>query len=235
MFRLDPKPFQAQVDALRAEVEIRRAQLWTAQANLDRITPLAAQDAAGKSDLDNAIGSVKTAEAALTESQARLQRAELDLGYATIKAPVTGISSQSLMREGAYVAATGPSASLTYVAKLDPIWVEFSVSQNEMARSVREVERGLLTVPDDQNYQVEVELSDGSRYTHRGKNNFADPSFSQQTGTFLVCPRGQAMFAGQPPERRRPRETSDSLTGSIRPPYNGFHVDRCTAQGGDLV
>jgi membrane fusion protein, multidrug efflux system len=186
MFQLDRKPFQVQVDAARAEVEIRRAQLWTAQANLDRIKPLAELDAASKSDLDNSVGGVKTAEAALAEALARLDKAKLDLGYTTIKAPLTGISSQSLMREGAYLAATGPSASLTYVARLDPIWIEFSVSQNEIAQTRRSAAEGDLQLPQDQDYEVEVELSDGSRYPHKGRLSFADPSFSQQTGTFLV-------------------------------------------------
>lgn len=186
MFRLDPKPFQVQVDATLAEVEIRKAQLWTARANLDRIKPLAALDAASKSDLDNAVGSVNTAEAALKEAQARLKKAELELSYATIKSPVTGISGQSLMREGAYIAATGPSASLTYVARLDPIWIEFSVSQNELTKTNQEVRQGILKLPDNKNYQVELELSDRTLYPYKGKLSFADPSFSQQTGTFLV-------------------------------------------------
>jgi membrane fusion protein (multidrug efflux system) len=186
MFQLDRKPFQVQVDAARAEVEIRDAQLWIARANLDRIKPLAEQDAASRSDLDNAVGSVKTAEAALAEARARLDKAELDLGYTTIKAPVNGISSQALMREGAYLAATGPSAKLTYVARLDPIWIEFSVSQNEITRTRQAVAEGDLALPENGDYEVEVELPDGSRYPHKGRLSFADPSFSQQTGTFLV-------------------------------------------------
>lgn len=186
MFRLDPKPFQAQVDASLAEVEIRKAQLWIAQTNLDRTKPLADLDAASKSDLDHAIGSVSTAKAALTEAQARFKRAQLELGYATITSPVTGVSGQSLMREGAYITTTGPSSSLTYVAQLDPIWIEFSVSQNAMAKTKQEAEQGLVKLPDNNSYQVEVELSDMVRYPHKGKLSFADPSFNQNTGTFLV-------------------------------------------------
>ncbi|MDX9895797.1 MAG: efflux RND transporter periplasmic adaptor subunit [Desulfofustis sp.] len=186
MFRIDQKPFQTQVEAGRSEVDIRHAQLWVAQANLNRIKPLAEQDAASLSDLDNAIGSLKTAQAALAEAQARLQRAELDLSYTTIRSPISGIAGQAELREGAYITATGPAAKLTYVARLDPIWVEFSVSQNEMARTRREVEQGAIRLPENQDYLVEVEFGDGTRYPHAGKLNFADPSFNQQTGTFLV-------------------------------------------------
>lgn len=186
LFVMDKKPFQAQVDASRGEMERTRAQLWTAKANLDRIRPLAEQDAASKSDLDNAIGAVQSAEAAVYEAKARLDKAELDLGYTTIKSPVDGISSRSLMREGAYLTPMGPTSQLTYVAKLDPIWINFSVSQNEIAKMQEEVAKGQLMRPKDMGYEVEIELSDGTRYPYKGRLSFADPSFSKDTGTFLV-------------------------------------------------
>jgi membrane fusion protein, multidrug efflux system len=186
MFQMDPKPFQAQVNASKGEVENRKAQLWTAKSNLDRIKPLAEQDAASKSDLDNAIGSVQSAEASVYESQARLDKAQLDLSYTTIKSPVTGVTSKALLREGAYLTPSGTTSQLTYVAQIKPIWIVFTISQNQRAALVEEVRQGRLSLPKDQAYEVELELSDGTRYPHRGKVNFADPSFSKETGTFLV-------------------------------------------------
>jgi membrane fusion protein (multidrug efflux system) len=186
LFLMDQKPFIAQVNAARGEVENRKAQLWTAKANLDRIQPLAAQNAASKSDLDNAIGAVKSAEAAVYEAKARLEKAELDLSYTTITSPVAGVTGQALLREGAYLAAVGPTSQLTYVARINPIWINFSVSQNEMASTQEEVDKGRMLRPKNMDYDVEVELSDGTKYPYSGKLSFADPSFSQQTGTFLV-------------------------------------------------
>lgn len=186
LFLMDQKPFLAQVAAAKGEVENREAQLWTAKANLDRIKPLAEQDAASKSDLDNAIGAVKSAEASLYEAKARLDKAELDLGYTTIKSPVTGVSSRSLLREGAYLTPMGSSSLLTYVAQLDPIWINFSVSQNEMSSTQTEASKGMLILPKDSSYEVEIELSDGAKYPHKGRLIFGDPSYSQETGTFLV-------------------------------------------------
>ncbi|MGK2906680.1 MAG: efflux RND transporter periplasmic adaptor subunit [Desulfuromonadales bacterium] len=185
MFQIDTKPFQAQVAAAKGEVENRQAQLWTARANLNRVQPLADLDAASKSDLDNAIGAVQSAEAALYSAKANLDKAELDLGYTTIHAPVSGVSGEALLREGAFLSA-GPESRLSYVAKLDPIWVTFSVSQNQMAQRSQEIASGLLIPPADQNYDIEIELSDGSRYPYTGKVNFVSSLFSQQTGTFLI-------------------------------------------------
>jgi len=186
LFMLDKKPFVAAVDAAKAAVDIRKSQLFTAKASLDRIKPLAEQNAASKSDLDNAIGNYKTAEAGLQQDKANLDKALLDLSYTTITSPVSGVAGQALMREGSYVAAGSTSAKLTYVAKLDPAWVDFSVSQNEQAKMRLAVESGQIARPKNDHYTVELELSDGSRYPLLGVVNFADPSFSKETGTYLV-------------------------------------------------
>jgi len=185
MFQIDPKPFRAQVSAAKGGVESRKAQLWTAKANLDRIKPLAEQDAASQSDLDNAIGAVRSAEAELQSAKAHLEKTQLDLGYTTIHAPVTGVSGEAYFREGAYLTA-GATGRLSYVAKLDPIWVDFSVSQNQMAQRQQEVAAGRLIRPAELQYQVELELSDGTPYSHAGKLNFISQVFNQDTSTFLV-------------------------------------------------
>ena len=186
LFVLDKKPFVAAVNAARAAVDIRKSQLFTAKASLDRIKPLADQNAASKSDLDNAIGNYKTAEAGLQQDQANLDKALLDLSYTSITSPVSGVASQALMREGSYIAAGSSSAKLTYVAKLDPAWVDFSVSQNEQANMRRAVEKGEIIRPGANRFTVDIELSDGRRYPQAGVVNFADPSFNKDTGTYLV-------------------------------------------------
>ncbi|SJZ88351.1 membrane fusion protein, multidrug efflux system [Trichlorobacter thiogenes] len=186
LFVLDKKPFVAAVNAARAAVDIRKSQLFTAKASLDRIKPLADQNAASKSDLDNAIGNYKTAEAGLQQDQANLDKALLDLSYTSIASPVSGVAGQALMREGSYIAAGSSSAKLTYVAKLDPAWVDFSVSQNEQAKMRQSVEKGEIARPKDNRFTVDIELSDGRRYPQAGVVNFADPSFNKDTGTYLV-------------------------------------------------
>ncbi len=185
MFLMDQKPFIAQVDAMKGALANNKAQLWTAQANLDRVKPLAKLDAASKSDLDNAIGAVQSAKAAVDQAKARLDEAELNLGYTVIKSPVTGVSGDSNAREGAYL-SVGPGGNLSYVAQLDPIWVNFSISQNQLTKSRNEVAAGRLIPPANEEYTVEVYSSDGSRYPHIGKVSFIDPTFNSETGTFLI-------------------------------------------------
>ncbi|MGD9342645.1 MAG: efflux RND transporter periplasmic adaptor subunit [Desulfuromonadales bacterium] len=185
LFLMDQKPFTAQVEAARGALENTQAQLWTAQANLNRIQPLAELDAASKSDLDKAIGSVKAAKAAVHSARARLEQAELDLSYTVIKSPVTGVSGEALLREGTYL-TYGPGGHLSYVAQLDPIWVNFSISQNQLDDSRRQQAAGTLIPAPNHEYQVELELSEGDKYPYIGKLSFVDPSFNSDTGTFLA-------------------------------------------------
>jgi membrane fusion protein (multidrug efflux system) len=185
LFLMDQKPFIAQVEAARGALSNFQAQLWTAQANLNRVQPLAELDAASKSDLDNAIGAVKAAKAAVHAAQARLDEAELNLSYTVIKSPVTGVTGQAMVREGAYLTA-GPGGQLTYVAQLDPVWVNFSVSQNQLAAAKRQEAAGLLVPPPSHEFQVDIDLSDGDKYPHQGKVSFIAPAFNTDTGTFLV-------------------------------------------------
>jgi len=186
LFRIDPKPFRAQLDAAKGELLAQKARFATAKANLDRIKPLVAQDAVSKADLDRAQGEYDASNAAVYAAEAKVKEQELNLGYTTIRAPVTGLASRATQRQGAYINAVSEGAKLTYVAALDPMWVNFSVSQNLMAKIRGLVQKKLLVPPAGQAYEVELVMSDGSLYPRKGRINFADPSFSQETGSFLV-------------------------------------------------
>ena len=186
LFELDPAPFQAQLQAARGEVQAQQARFTTAQANLGRVKPLAQDNALSQSDLDRAQGEFDSAKAAVFAAEAKVKEAQLNLGYTTIRSPVTGVASRSLQRQGAFVNATSDSANLTYVAALDPMWVNFSVSQNLFAKWRDQIAKKQLIQPQNLDYQIEIVLPDGTVFPHKGKINFADPSFSQDTGTFIV-------------------------------------------------
>jgi membrane fusion protein (multidrug efflux system) len=186
LFQLDQKPFRAQLDAARGELAAQQARFTAAKANLDRTRPLAKMDALSRADLDKAQGDYDSSNAAVFSAQAKVREQELNLGYTTITSPVNGLASRASQRQGAYINAMSEGAKLTYVAALDPMWVNFSVSQNQMAKVRELVEKKLLVMPASQDFEVELVMSDGGVYPHQGKLNFADPSFSQETGSFVV-------------------------------------------------
>jgi membrane fusion protein (multidrug efflux system) len=134
LFQIDPKPFRVQLESARGELLAQQARHTTAAANLKRVKPLAEQRALPQAYLDKAQGEFDASRAAVFSAQAKMKEQELNLGYATIRAPVTGLVSRSLQRQGAYINSLSESAKLTYVAALDPMWVNFSVSQNQMAK-----------------------------------------------------------------------------------------------------
>jgi membrane fusion protein, multidrug efflux system len=186
MFTLDPKPFQAQLNAAQGELQSQQARLVTAEATYGRVKPLTDQDALPLTDLDRAKGELDSAKAAVFSARAKVEEANLNLGYATITSPVTGLASRALQRQGAFVNSQADSANLTYVAAIDPIWVNFSVSQNQMAKWQALVKKGELVRPSNENYDVDIVLPGDVKYPYRGKISFSDPAFSQDTGSFMV-------------------------------------------------
>src|SRR3954453_14994691 len=110
LFELDPKPFQAQLDAAKGELLAQRARFATARANLDRVKPLAEQDALSRADLDRAQGEHDSAAAAVFSAGAKVREAELNLGYTVIRAPVLGFASRATQRQGAYINAMSDGA-----------------------------------------------------------------------------------------------------------------------------
>ena len=213
LFQLDPKPFQAQLDAVRGELQSQQARFTTAEANLGRVKPLAAQNALSQSDLDRAQGEFDSAKAAVFSARAKVTEAELNLGYTTIRSPVNGLASRSLQRQGAYINSLSPEATLTYVAAIDPIWVNFSVSQNQAAKWSDEISKKLIIAPKDRDFEIEIVLPDGAVFPYRGRINFADPSFSQDTGSFLV----RAVLPNPKRELRPGMFVTAYLKGALRP------------------
>jgi membrane fusion protein (multidrug efflux system) len=213
LFQLDPKPFEAQLQAARGELQAQEARFATARANLDRVKPLAEQNALSRADLDRAQGEFDSANAAVYAAQAKVKEADLNLGYTTIRSPVTGLASRALQRQGAFVNAMSESAQLTYVAAIDPVWVNFSISQNQIAAYQELIAAGQVVRPPNDDYTVEIVLGDGRVFSQTGKINFADPSFSQDTGSFLV----RAVIPNPKRELRPGMFVTANVKGAMRP------------------
>lgn len=184
LFLMDRKPFEATLKAANAELAQQQARLNTARADLNRVRPLAARNALSQRDLDDATGKEQAAAAAVEQARANVINAQLNLSYTTIKSPVAGLSSFAKRQVGSYIDTT--NSLLTYVAKLDPMWVNFSLSENEVL-SIRSSEKsGAIKYPAQEAFDIVIVLADGSEFPHHGRIAFADASFSPETGTYLV-------------------------------------------------
>lgn len=185
LFQMDAKPFEAKLRAAKAELAQQQARLDTADANLQRVRPLAKKKAVAQKELDDATGSYRSAAAAVEVAKSNVVQAELNLGYTHIFSPVSGVSSFAVQQEGAYV-GIGTGSLLTYVAQVEPMWVEFSVSENQILKYRKSEQEGLIEGVEDKNFTVDVILADGTPYPHSGVITFADASISEATGTFLL-------------------------------------------------
>jgi membrane fusion protein (multidrug efflux system) len=184
MFRQDPKPFQAQLDAAKGALGAQQARLEVARDNLARIQPLVALNALAAKDLDDATGADHAAAAAVEIARANVEQAQLNLGYTTIRSPVAGVSSYARVNVGSYL--DQQNSLLTYVSPLDPMYVNFSISENEMLEMRAARASGQLRMPDEDKFEVEVVLANGTTFSQKGRITFADADFNPQTGTFLI-------------------------------------------------
>lgn len=185
LFQMDRKPFEAALAAAQAELQAQQARLGTASANLQRVGPLAAEDALSQKDLDDARGAKDAAVAAVEGARSRVQQAEINLSYTTILSPVNGVTSFARKQPGSFL-APGPDSLLTYVSALDPMRVNFSISENEQLKFNSMVKDSKLRPAEGEKYTVQIMLGDGTVVAAPGHITFGDASFSKETGTFLV-------------------------------------------------
>ena len=188
LFLMDRKPFEAKLKVAKAALGQQEARRRTARANLNRVRPLAAENAVSQKDLDDAIGQEQAAAAAVEAARAEVIGADLDLGYTlgytTIRSPVQGLSSFAVVTEGTYVDFS--NSLLTNVSVLSPMRVSFSVSENQILKVREEAALGHLRSPERADYEVEIVLADGPVFPEKGRITFADAEFSETTGTYLL-------------------------------------------------
>ncbi|SPB13523.1 RND family efflux transporter MFP subunit [Caballeronia novacaledonica] len=212
MFIMDKRPFEAALQTAKGSLAQQQARLLVTQQNLSRVKPLAAMNALSKKDLDDAVGNEKSAQAAVIAAKGEVQSAELNLSYTTIRSPLKGLSSFARVQEGSYVTPT-QSGLLTYVYQLDPMWVNFSISENELLTYREQIKKGQLRFPSDNKFDVTVIQADGSVYPQTGRIDFTNPAFSTETGTFLV----RAVFSNPQGTLRPGQFVKARVAGAVRP------------------
>lgn len=141
--------------------------------------------AASKKDLDNAISQKLSAEASLQSANANLLSAQINLGYCTITSPIDGVAAKSQLREGALI-NPGSNSIMTTVSVLDPIWVYFTVSDNDILRAREQSADKSLKMPKQNMFEVEGIMSDGSIFPFKGKVDYTAPTYNQNTGTMMM-------------------------------------------------
>jgi membrane fusion protein (multidrug efflux system) len=183
LFVIDSQPYiaaQAQAAAALAQAQAAREQ---SERDLARVKPLLAIDAVSQQDYDAAIARHDANRASVEAAQAALKTAQLNLGYTSIQSPIDGVMARAQLKVGGLV--TAYSTLLTTVYSIDPMYVNFSISEHRLL----DMQRQLGRAPDQSSKTpppFRLVLADGSEYSEIPKLNFIDPIVNQSTGTLAV-------------------------------------------------
>ena len=174
LYLIDPAPLKAALHAQEAVLAKARADAVNAAATAKRYSELAAKKLIANQDLDTALAAERSTAAAVQQALADVESARLDLGYATVTAPIDGRAGRALVTEGALV-GQGEATQLTTIEQIDPIYVNFSQTVSEL----RQLQSG-STAGDPA--RVDVLLPDGSPYPQPGTLDFSDLAVDPLTG-----------------------------------------------------
>ncbi|WP_454742340.1 efflux RND transporter periplasmic adaptor subunit [Cupriavidus necator] len=184
MFRIDPAPYQATLASAQAALQRAEANAVSARLKADRYKPLVAVNAVSKQEYDEAVASAGQANADVASARAAVRTAQINLGYTTVTAPITGRAGRALVTEGALV-GKGEATKLALVEQVDPMWVTFTQPASEVTRLRRAIESGVVKgVNGGANVRLFVE--DGREYEHTGKLLFSDMTVDPTTGAITL-------------------------------------------------
>lgn len=185
LFLIDPAELEAALHAQEAALAKAQADAANAALISKRYRGLAKKNLISSQDLDTAMANERTTQAVVKQSQANVEKARLDLGYATVTAPIAGRAGRAMVTEGALV-GQGEATLLTTVEQIDPIFVNFSQSVSDLlqlqqvAGSKLDVSSGKIANGES---KVEITLADGTPYPHPGTLDFSDLAVNPNTGT----------------------------------------------------
>ncbi len=173
LFTIDPRPYQAQLHQAEANLAQAEAALSLAKSSLARVESVSDPRAVSRQDYDTKKSAVEAADALVKQNRAAVENARLNLDYCTIRAPINGRAGQRAVDIGNVVTAN--SGSLLVIQRLDPVYADFTVTENDLTAVQRHLaKRGL---------RVEVRLPDESADARQGELTFLDNSVQEGTGT----------------------------------------------------
>lgn len=185
LYQIDPAPFQAVLHSSQAALGRAEANLPALQARADRYRQALTEKAVSQQNFDDADSALKQAKADTEYYRALVETARINLNYATVASPISGRIGASSVTDGAIVTAYQPVA-LTTIQQLDPIYVDVVQSSTELLRLQHRLQDGQLSRVGAAGSEVELTLSDGSKYPRLGKLQFRDVSVDPTTATVTL-------------------------------------------------
>jgi len=176
LFTIDPRPFQAQLNAAEANLSQSKAALDFARSQFARVQDLVESRAIARQDYDTRKNAVDVGEAQVKQNEAALESAKLNLEYTSIRSPIDGRAGHRLVDVGNVVSAN--TSTLLSIERLDPIYADFTVTENDFSAVQLHDKKG--------NLKVEVRLPDEPDKPFVGQLTFLDNAVQSASGTVLL-------------------------------------------------
>ncbi|NNV19096.1 MULTISPECIES: efflux RND transporter periplasmic adaptor subunit [Brucella] len=217
LFKIDPRLFHVRVASAEAALQRAKATHANARVQLERQKTLREKNISSGVDYDTAAVAVAQADADVASAEAALDEAKINLEYTEVRAPITGVIGAALATEGALVTADG-TQSLALIQQIDPVYVDFTQSAQELLALKRAVSEGALASPAPGEAKVELVFDDGSLYPASGSLLFASANVDATTGQVTL----RAEF---------PNPDGNLLPGM----YVRVHIEQAVRQGAIVV
>ena len=183
LYEVDSSINRANLESAKASLVRQQANLNALQIKANRYRQLVGINAVSKQEYDDLVAQIKLAEADIAASNAAVKNAQIDLGYSTVRSPISGQSGRSSVTAGALVTANQANALVT-IQQLDPIYVDISQSSAELLRLRQQLSQG--SIDRSNNTKVRLKLEDGSFYAVEGNLAFSDASVNPETGSITL-------------------------------------------------
>lgn len=186
LYIIDADPFKEAVVNKQSMVAQSKTILVQTESDLNRIKPLAEMDAVSKRELDMAQAQRDASISSVKAAEANLNIARINLSYTRIKAPITGVIGRTLAREGEFVGRDPNPVILNTVSDISTVRVQFFLSENEYLAVAKAIAKNKDNQEKTGTREIELLLSDGTTFEHKGKIDFIDRNINTSTGTILV-------------------------------------------------
>ncbi len=186
LYTIDPQPFEAKVVEAKGRLAEARTGLTKARADLGRIKPLAEMNAVSQQDLDAAVAQYEAAIGATQAAGARVEQAEIELGYTRIHSPIDGRIGISEAKVGEFVGKPPNPVVLNFVSQTDPIRVRFAIDERRYLKFARKLIEMSAKGEERQREGLDLILADGTMHKYRGHIVATDAAVNPTTGTFTL-------------------------------------------------
>ena len=181
LYHVDPAPYQAAQQSAQAQLAQAQASLANASALVARFRPLVAANAVSKQEFDAAVAAEKAAQAQVAAGRAAVRTADINLGYATVTAPISGRIGRSLVTEGALVSAQ-EGTQLAVIQQTNPLYVNLTQSAGDVLQLRQALQSGQLARSGTNAARVQILLENGQPYAEAGRLLFTDLTVDPGTG-----------------------------------------------------